>query len=137
MLMPKRTKFRKVQKGRNTGLAHRGSTVSFGTIALKATERGRMTSRQIEAARRTISRRVKRGGKIFIRVFPDKPITEKPLEVRMGNGKGNVEYWVCEIKPGKILYEMAGVNDELATEAFKLAAAKLPFKTTIVTRTVM
>ena len=137
MLMPKRTKFRKVQKGRNTGLAHRGSTVSFGTIALKSTERGRMTSRQIEAARRTISRRVKRGGKIFIRVFPDKPITEKPLEVRMGNGKGNVEYWVCEIKPGKILYEMAGVNDELATEAFKLAAAKLPFKTTIVTRTVM
>ncbi|MHA3891712.1 50S ribosomal protein L16 [Acinetobacter sp. GXMZU3951] len=137
MLMPKRTKFRKVQKGRNTGLAHRGSTVSFGSIALKATERGRMTSRQIEAARRTISRRVKRGGKIFIRVFPDKPITEKPLEVRMGNGKGNVEYWVCEIKPGKILYEMAGVNDELATEAFKLAAAKLPFKTTIVTRTVM
>ena len=137
MLMPKRTKFRKVQKGRNTGLAHRGSTVSFGTIALKATERGRMTSRQIEAARRTISRRVKRGGKIFIRVFPDKPITEKPLEVRMGNGKGNVEYWVCEIKPGKILYEIEGVNDELATEAFKLAAAKLPFKTTIVTRTVM
>ena len=137
MLQPKRTKFRKVQKGRNTGLAHRGSTVSFGTIALKATERGRMTSRQIEAARRTISRRVKRGGKIFIRVFPDKPITEKPLEVRMGNGKGNVEYWVCEFKPGKILYEMAGVNDELATEAFKLAAAKLPFKTTIVTRTVM
>ena len=137
MLLPKRTKFRKVQKGRNTGLAHRGSTVSFGSIALKATERGRMTSRQIEAARRTISRRVKRGGKIFIRVFPDKPITEKPLEVRMGNGKGNVEYWVCEIKPGKILYEMAGVNEELATEAFKLAAAKLPFKTTIVTRTVM
>ncbi|AVH13185.1 50S ribosomal protein L16 [Acinetobacter indicus] len=137
MLQPKRTKFRKVQKGRNTGLAHRGSTVSFGSIALKATERGRMTARQIEAARRTISRRVKRGGKIFIRVFPDKPITEKPLEVRMGNGKGNVEYWVCEIKPGKILYEMEGVNDELATEAFKLAAAKLPFKTTIVTRTVM
>ena len=137
MLQPKRTKFRKVQKGRNTGLAHRGSTVSFGSIALKATERGRMTARQIEAARRTISRRVKRGGKIFIRVFPDKPITEKPLEVRMGNGKGNVEYWVCEIKPGKILHEMEGVNDELATEAFKLAAAKLPFKTTIVTRTVM
>ena len=137
MLQPKRTKFRKVQKGRNTGLAHRGSTVSFGTIALKSVERGRMTARQIEAARRTISRRVKRGGKIFIRVFPDKPITEKPLEVRMGNGKGNVEYWVCEIKPGKVLYEIDGVNDELATEAFKLAAAKLPFKTTIVTKTVM
>ena len=96
MLQPKRTKFRKVHKGRNTGLAHRGSTVSFGSIAIKATERGRMTARQIEAARRTISRRIKRGGKIFIRVFPDKPITEKPLEVRMGNGKGNVEYWVCE-----------------------------------------
>ena len=137
MLQPKRTKFRKVHKGRNTGLAHRGSTVSFGSIAIKATERGRMTARQIEAARRTISRRIKRGGKIFIRVFPDKPITEKPLEVRMGNGQGKVEYWVCEIKPGKILYEIEGVNDELATEAFKLAAAKLPFKTTIVTRTVM
>lgn len=137
MLQPKRTKFRKVQKGRNTGLAHRGSTVSFGTIALKSVERGRMTARQIEAARRTISRRVKRGGKIFIRVFPDKPITNKPLEVRMGKGKGSVEYWVCEIKPGKILYEMEGVNEELAREAFALAAAKLPFKTTIVTRTVM
>ncbi len=136
MLQPKRTKFRKMHSS-NTGLAHRGSTVSFGSIAIKATERGRMTARQIEAARRTISRRIKRGGKIFIRVFPDKPITEKPLEVRMGNGKGNVEYWVCEIKPGKILYEIEGVNDELATEAFKLAAAKLPFKTTIVTRTVM
>ncbi|ESK38235.1 MULTISPECIES: 50S ribosomal protein L16 [Acinetobacter] len=137
MLQPKRTKFRKVQKGRNTGLAHRGSTVSFGTIALKSVERGRMTARQIEAARRTISRRVKRGGKIYIRVFPDKPITEKPLEVRMGKGKGSVEYWVSEIKPGKILYEMEGVSEELAREAFTLAAAKLPFKTAIVTRTVM
>mgnify|MGYP003519896047 FL=1 len=137
MLQPKRTKFRKVQKGRNTGLAHRGSTVSFGTIALKAISRGRMTARQIEAARRTISRRIKRGGKIFIRVFPDKPITSKPLEVRMGKGKGSVEYWVCQIKPGKVLYEIDGVNEEVATEAFKLAAAKLPFKTAIVTRTVM
>ena len=137
MLQPKRMKFRKVQKGSNTGLAHRGSSVSFGTIALKSIERGQMTARQIEAARRTISRRVKRGGKIFIRVFPDKPITEKPLEVRMGKGKDSVEYWVCQIKPGKILYEMDGVSDELATEAFKLAAAKLPFKTTIVTKTVM
>lgn len=137
MLQPKRTKFRKMHKGRNTGLAHRGSTVSFGSIAIKATERGQMTARQIEACRRTISRRIKRGGKIFIRVFPDKPITQKPLEVRMGKGKGSVEYWVCQIKPGKILYEIEGVNDELATEAFKLAAAKLPFKTTIVTRTVM
>ena len=129
MLQPKRTKFRKMHKGRNTGLAHRGSTVSFGTIALKSVERGRMTARQIEACRRAITRRVKRGGKIWIRVFPDKPITEKPLEVRMGNGKGNVEYWVCEIKPGKILYEIDGVSEELAREAFALAAAKLPFKT--------
>jgi len=137
MLQPKRTKFRKVHKGRNTGLALRGSTVSFGTIALKSVERGRITARQIEAARRAISRRVKRGGKIFIRVFPDKPITEKPLEVRMGNGKGSVEYWVAEIQPGKILYEIEGVADELAREAFLLAAAKLPVKTTIVTRTVM
>lgn len=126
-----------MHKGRNTGLAHRGSTVSFGTIALKSVERGRITARQIEAARRAINRRVKRGGKIWIRVFPDKPITEKPLEVRMGNGKGSVEYWVCEIQPGKILYEMEGVSEELAREAFALAAAKLPFKTTIVTRTVM
>ena len=137
MLQPKRTKFRKVHKGRNTGLAHRGSTVSFGSIAIKATERGRMTARQIEACRRTISRRIKRGGKIFIRVFPDKPITSKPLEVRLGKGKGSVEYWVCQIKPGKVLYEIDGVNEELAREAFTLAAAKLPFKTTIVTRTVM
>lgn len=137
MLQPKRTKFRKTMKGRNRGLAHRGSTVSFGTVALKSTERGRMTARQIEAARRTITRKVKRGGKIWIRVFPDKPITGKPLEVRMGKGKGSVEYWVCQIKPGKILYEIEGVSDELATEAFKLAAAKLPFKTTIVKRTIM
>lgn len=137
MLQPKRTKFRKVHKGRNTGLALRGSTVSFGTIALKSVERGRITARQIEAARRAISRRVKRGGKIFIRVFPDKPITGKPLEVRMGKGKGSVEYWVAEIQPGKVLYEIEGVADELAREAFVRAAAKLPVKTTIVTRTVM
>ncbi len=137
MLQPKRTKFRKVHKGRNTGLALRGSTVSFGTIALKSVERGRITARQIEAARRAISRRVKRGGKIFIRVFPDKPITQKPLEVRMGKGKGSVEYWVAEIQPGKVLYEIEGVADDLAREAFLLAAAKLPLKTTIVTRTVM
>ena len=137
MLQPKRTKFRKVHKGRNRGLANAGNEVSFGSFGLKAVTRGQLTARQIEAARRTISRRVKRGGKIYIRVFPDKPITEKPLEVRMGKGKGSVEYWVCQIKPGKILYEMEGVNDELAREAFTLAAAKLPFKTTIVTRTVM
>jgi len=137
MLQPKRTKFRKVHKGRNTGLALRGSSVAFGTIGLKSVERGRITARQIEAARRAISRRVKRGGKIFIRIFPDKPITQKPLEVRMGKGKGSVEYWVAEIKPGKMLYEIEGVPHELAREAFVLAAAKLPLKTTIVTRTVM
>ncbi|PNK60323.1 MULTISPECIES: 50S ribosomal protein L16 [Psychrobacter] len=137
MLQPKRTKFRKMHKGRNTGLAHRGSTVAFGQFGLKSVGRGRMTARQIEAARRTITRKVKRGGKIWIRVFPDKPITNKPLEVRMGKGKGPVEYWVCEIKPGKMLYEIEGVSEQLAREAFTLAAAKLPFKTTIVKRTIM
>ena len=137
MLLPKRTKFRKVQTGRNRGLATRGSKVSFGEYALKATGRGRMTSRQIEAARRAMTRKIKRGGKIWIRVFPDKPITEKPLEVRMGKGKGNVEYWVCQIKPGKVLYEMEGVSEELAREAFALTAAKLPFETQFVKRTVL
>ncbi|MFL0808312.1 MAG: 50S ribosomal protein L16 [Oceanobacter sp.] len=137
MLLPKRTKFRKVQTGRNRGLAIRGSKVSFGEYALKATGRGRLTSRQIEAARRAMTRKVKRGGKIWIRVFPDKPITEKPLEVRMGKGKGNVEYWVCQIQPGKVLYEMEGVPEELAREAFALAAAKLPFETVFVKRTVL
>jgi len=137
MLQPKRTKFRKVQKGRNRGLAHRGSTVSFGEFALKATGRGRMTARQIEAGRRAMTRRVKRGGQIWIRVFPDKPITSKPLEVRQGKGKGNVEYWVAQIKPGKILYEMEGVSEDVAREAFRLAAAKLPVSTRVVTRTVM
>ena len=137
MLQPKRTKYRKMQKGRNRGLAHRGSKVSFGEYALKATGRGRITARQIEAARRAMTRHVKRQGKIWIRVFPDKPITEKPLEVRQGKGKGNVEYWVAQIQPGKVMYEMGGVPEELAREAFALAAAKLPFKTTFVTRTVM
>ncbi|BES69859.1 50S ribosomal protein L16 [Marinobacter nanhaiticus D15-8W] len=137
MLQPKRTKFRKVMKGRNTGLAHRGNKVSFGEYGLKATSRGRITARQIEAARRTMTRRIKRGGKIWIRVFPDKPITGKPLEVRMGKGKGSVEYWVAEIQPGKMLYEMEGVPEEVAREAFTLAAAKLPVATTFVTRTVM
>ena len=137
MLQPKRLKFRKMMKGRNRGLPQRGSTVSFGEFALKATGRGRITARQIEAARRTMTRHVKRGGKIWIRVFPDKPISKKPLEVRMGKGKGSVEYWVAQIKPGKVLFEMSGVSDELATEAFKLAAAKLPVATTIVKRTVM
>ena len=137
MLQPSRRKYRKEQKGRNTGLATRGANVSFGEFGLKATGRGRLTARQIEAARRAINRHIKRGGRIWIRVFPDKPITEKPLEVRMGKGKGSVEYWVAEIQPGKILYEMEGVPDDLAREAFTLAAAKLPLKTTIVTRTVM
>ncbi|GAA0699251.1 50S ribosomal protein L16 [Marinobacterium maritimum] len=137
MLQPKRLKYRKVMKGRNRGLAQRGSKVSFGEFALKATGRGRITARQIEAARRTMTRHVKRGGKIWIRVFPDKPITTKPLEVRMGKGKGSVEYWVAQIQPGKVLFEMSGVPEELATEAFALAAAKLPVSTTIVKRTVM
>ena len=136
MLQPKRTKFRKVHKGRNRGIAG-GTEVSFGTFGLKAVGRGRLTARQIEAARRAMTRAVKRQGKIWIRVFPDKPITNKPLEVRMGKGKGPVEYWVCEIKPGKMLYEIEGVSEELAREAFTLAAAKLPFKTTIVKRTIM
>ncbi|WP_130536581.1 50S ribosomal protein L16 [Thiomicrorhabdus indica] len=137
MLMPKRTKFRKVQKGRNRGLAQVGNKVSFGDYGLKALERGRMTSRQIEAGRRVMTRHVKRGAKIWIRVFPDKPITNKPLEVRMGKGKGSVEYWVAQIQPGRILFEMQGVDEKLAREAFELAAAKLPFKTQVVTRTVM
>ena len=137
MLQPKRMKFRKMHKGRNRGLAVAGSKVSFGTYGLKSVGRGRMTARQIEAARRALTRHVKRQGKIWIRVFPDKPITEKPLEVRQGKGKGNVEYWVCQIQPGRMLYEMEGVPEALAREAFELAAAKLPFKTTFVTRTVM
>ena len=137
MLQPKRTKFRKQMKGRNRGLAHRGSTVSFGEYGLKATGRGRLTARQIEAARRAMTRHVKRGGKIWIRVFPDKPITTKPLEVRQGKGKGNVDYWVCQIQPGRILYEMEGVSEEMAREAFRLAAAKLPFGTKFVSRQVM
>jgi len=137
MLQPKRTKFRKQHKGRNTGFAVRGSSVSFGEYGLKSTSRGRLTSRQIEAARRTITRHVKRGGKLWIRVFPDKPITKKPLEVRMGKGKGSVEYWVAQIRPGTMLYEIQGVSEELAREAFKLAAAKLPVQTTFTSRTVM
>ena len=137
MLQPKRTKFRKMQKGRNRGLALRGSKVSFGEFGLKATGRGRLTARQIEAARRAISRHIKRGGKIWIRVFPDKPITQKPLEVRMGKGKGNVEYWVALIQPGKILYEMEGVDETIAREAFALASAKLPISTSFVKRSVM
>jgi large subunit ribosomal protein L16 len=137
MLQPKRTKFRKQMKGRNRGLAFRGSDVSFGEFGLKATGRGRITARQIEASRRAMTRHIKRGGKIWIRVFPDKPITKKPLEVRMGKGKGGVEYWVAQIQPGRMLFEMEGVDESLAREAFQLAAAKLPVATTFVTRTVM
>ncbi|TQV65325.1 MAG: 50S ribosomal protein L16 [Halothiobacillaceae bacterium] len=137
MLMPKRTKFRKQFKGKNRGLAQVGNEVSFGEFGLKSVERGNLTSRQIEAARRAITRRVKRGGKLWIRVFPDTPITTKPLEVRMGKGKGSVEYWVAKIQPGKMLYEIEGVTEDIAREAFGLAAAKLPVKTIFVSRTVM
>jgi len=134
MLQPARTKYRKQQKGRNTGIATRGNKVSFGEYGLKAIGRGRLTSRQLEAARRTLSRHIKRGGRVWIRVFPDKPISRKPAEVRMGNGKGNPEYFVCEIQPGKIIFEMDGVDAALAQEAFALAAAKLPFRTAAVHR---
>jgi large subunit ribosomal protein L16 len=137
MLQPKRTKFRKQMKGRNRGLALAGSKVSFGEFGLKAVERTRLTARQIESARRAINRYVRRGGKIWIRVFPDKPISKKPLEVRQGKGKGNVEYWVAQIQPGRVLYEIEGVSEEVAREAFRLAAAKLPMKTTFVSRQVM
>jgi large subunit ribosomal protein L16 len=137
VLQPKRTKFRKQHKGRNRGLAIRGGRVSFGEFGLKAVGRGRMTARQIEAARRAMTRHVKRGGKIWIRVFPDKPITKKPLEVRQGKGKGAVEYWVSQIQPGRVLYEMEGVTEETARQAFALAAAKIPFATAFVRRTVM
>ena len=137
MLQPKRTKFRKQHKGRNRGLANNGNKVSFGEFGLKSVERGRITARQIEAARRAMTRHVKRGGKIWIRIFPDKPITQKPLEVRQGKGKGNVEYWVAQIQPGKMLYEMEGVGEDIAREAFRLAAAKLPLRTAFVTRTVL
>jgi len=124
-------------KGRNRGLAQSGNKVSFGEYGLKAVGRGRITARQIEAARRTISRTVKRGGKLWIRVFPDKPISKKPLEVRMGKGKGNVEYWVAQIQPGLVLYEIEGVDEEMAREAFALAAAKLPLQTAFVKRVIL
>lgn len=137
MLQPKNTKFRKQSKGHNRGLASRGNKVSFGEFGLRAEEHGRITSRQIEAARRALTRKVKRGAKVWIRIFPDKPITKKPLEVRQGKGKGNVEYWVAQIKPGRMLYEMEGVSEELAREAFRLATAKLPIRAAFVSRTVM
>jgi large subunit ribosomal protein L16 len=136
MLQPAKRKYRKEQKGRNKGIATRGTKVSFGDFGLKATSRGRLTARQIEAARRAMTRHIKRGGRIWIRIFPDKPISQKPAEVRMGNGKGNPEYWVAEIQPGKVLYEMDGVDEALAREAFALAAAKLPFATAFVSRMV-
>ncbi|HYT15372.1 MAG TPA: 50S ribosomal protein L16 [Burkholderiales bacterium] len=134
MLQPARTKYRKQQKGRNRGVATRGTKVAFGEYGLKATTRGRLTARQIEAARRAMTRHVKRGGRIFIRIFPDKPVSQKPAEVRMGNGKGNPEFFVAEIQPGKVLYEMDGVDETVAREAFALAAAKLPLRTTFVFR---
>lgn len=137
MLQPKRTKYRKQHKGRNRGLANRGNKVSFGEFGLRATGRGRITARQIEAARRAMTRHIKRGGKIWIRIFPDKPITQKPLEVRQGKGKGNVEYWVAQIQPGRMLYEIEGVPKEVAEEAFRLAAAKLAVQAEFVERTVM
>jgi large subunit ribosomal protein L16 len=134
MLQPARTKYRKQHKGRNYGVATRGNKVSFGEYGLKATTRGRLTARQIEAARRAMTRHIKRGGRIWIRIFPDKPVSQKPAEVRMGNGKGNPEYFVAEIQPGKVLYEMDGVDLALAKEAFALAAAKLPLRTIVVQR---
>ncbi len=137
MLQPKRTKFRKQHKGRNRGLALRGSRVSFGEFGLKAIGRGRLSARQIEAGRRAMTRHIKRGGKVWIRVFPDKPITKKPLEVRQGKGKGSVEYWVAQIQPGRVLYEIEGVPEDVARRAFALAGAKMPFTTTFVKRTVM
>jgi large subunit ribosomal protein L16 len=137
MLQPKKTKYRKQFKGRNRGVAVRGAAVSFGEYGLKSSERARITARQLEAARRSITRHIKRGGKLWIRIFPDKPITKKPLEVRQGKGKGPVEYWVALVQPGKVLFEVEGVTEELAREAFVLAAAKLPVKTVFVSRTIM
>lgn len=137
MLQPKKTKFRKQQKGKLRGFATSGTKVSFGEFGLKAMTRGRITARQIEAARRAMTRYIKRGGKVWIRIFPDVPITKKPVEVRMGKGKGNVEYWVAKVQPGKVLYEMEGVTEDIAREAFRLAAAKLPVITTFVNRAIM
>ncbi len=134
MLQPARTKFRKYHKGRNYGVATRGAKVSFGEFGLKSIDRGRLTARQIEAGRRAMTRHIKRGGRIWIRIFPDKPVSQKPAEVRMGNGKGNPEFWVAEIQPGKVLYEMDGVHEDVAREAFRLAAAKLPLRTVFVQR---
>ena len=137
MMQPKRTKYRKQMKGRNRGLALTGNTVAFGEYGMKSTELGRISARQIEAARRVITRYVARGGKLWIRIFPDVPVTKKPLEVRMGSGKGNVEYWAAKVQPGKMLYELEGVPEKEAREAFRLAGDKLPVKSTFVRRTIM
>ena len=137
MMQPKRTKYRKQMKGRNRGLALTGNKVSFGEFGMKSTELGRISARQIEAARRVITRYVARGGKLWIRIFPDVPVTKKPLEVRMGSGKGNVEYWAAKVQPGKMLYELEGVPEKEAREAFRLAGDKLPVKSTFVRRTIM
>ena len=134
MLMPKRTKFRKMMKGQNRGVALRGSTLNFGSYGLQAVERGFLTSRQIESGRRTLTREIKRRGKIWIRVFPDKPITSRPAEVRMGGGKGNVDHWAAPIKPGRVLFEMDGVDEAVALKALRLAAYKLPFRTLVIKR---
>jgi large subunit ribosomal protein L16 len=134
MLMPKRVKHRKVQKGKMRGLAYRGSEVSFGDFALQATECGWLTSRQIEAGRIALTRHIKRGGKVWIRVFPDKPLSKKPAETRMGKGKGGPEVWVAVIKPGRVLYEIEGVPEEMAREAFRLAGHKMPFSTRFMKR---
>lgn len=137
MLQPKRTKFRKQHKGRNRGIAVRGQSVNFGEFGLKSLGRSRITARQIESARRAVNRYIQRGGKVWIRIFPDKPITKKPVEVRMGKGKGNVEYWVALVQPGRVLFELGGVSTDVAREAFRLASAKLPIKTVFVERMVM
>lgn len=137
MMQPKRTKYRKQQKGRNRGLALTGNKVSFGEFGIKSAELGRITARQIEAARRVISRSMSRGGKMWVRIFPDVPVTKKPLEVRMGSGKGNVEYWVAKVQPGRMLYELEGITEVEAREAFRLAGAKLPVKTVFAQRTIM
>lgn len=137
MMQPARTKYRKQFKMRNRGVATRGNRVSFGEYGLKSVETGRITARQIEAARRAMSRHIKRGGKIWIRIFPDKPISKKPLEVRMGSGKGNVEYWVAQVQPGRMMFEIEGVTEELARQALRLAADKLPVKTVFEVRTIM
>jgi large subunit ribosomal protein L16 len=137
MLQPKRTKYRKQQKGKNRGVAQNGDKVSFGQYGLKAIDRGRITSRQIEAARRAMTRHVRRGGKIWIRMFPDTPVTNKPIEVRMGKGKGGIEYWATKVQPGNVLYEMEGVSEPLAREAMRRAAQKLPVRCVFVNRQIM